>query len=229
MPSLALFDFDGTLADTLQAGVEIFNTLSDEFGFLPIPPGGLPAARAMSARQLMKAHGISIASVPKIAARGLKLLRARMDTIDPFPGIPEALAGLRDLGLEVALLTSNSKENVEVFLRRHSLPPFSFISPSSRLFGKAHDLQKILRKRRLKPRDVVYIGDECRDLEAAREVGIRCIGVTWGFNTPEALAEFHPAALLHAPQDIPGYFASLKKPVSRAATSMRETRADSRG
>lgn len=194
----------------MQVGVEIFNTLSEEFGFRPIEPGGLPAARSMSARQLMKVHGISLSSVPKIAARSLKLLRMRMETIDPFPGIPEALGELRKQGLSVALLTSNSKENVEAFLHHHRLPPFEFISPSSRLFGKAHDLQKILRKRKLKPDDVVYIGDECRDLEAARDVGIPAIGVTWGFNTAEALSEFEPAALLNHPSEISRFFEDLQ-------------------
>lgn len=196
----------------MQAGVEIFNTLSEEFGFRPIEPGGLTAARAMSARELMKVHGISLSAVPKIAARGLKLLRARMRNIDPFPGIPEALAALRRQGLSIGLLTSNSKENVETFLSEHKLPPFDFISPSSRLFGKAHDLQKILRKRKLKADEVIYIGDECRDMEAAREVGIPAIGVTWGFNTAEALREFEPVALLDHAAQIAPFLTSFPSP-----------------
>jgi phosphoglycolate phosphatase len=222
LPSLILFDFDGTLADSMQAGVEIFNTLSDEFGFRPIEADGLSAARAMSARQLMKEHGIPLASVPKIAARGLKLLRIRMESIDPFPGIPEALVALRKQGFTIGLLTSNSKENVEAFLQQHQLPPFDFISPSSRLFGKAHDLQKILRKRKLKPDDVIYIGDECRDLEAAREVGIPAIGVTWGFNTAEALGGLEPAALLNHPSEIPRFFADSHARISPSQGSVHD-------
>lgn len=135
-----------------------------------------------------------------------------MESIQPFAGIPDALDELRSMGFVIGLLTSNSRENVEVFLRNHNLPPFDFVSPSSRLFGKAHDLQKILRKRRVQAADVFYIGDECRDLEAARDVGIPALGVTWGFNTAEALAEFRPAALLEEPLEIPRFFRSLATP-----------------
>jgi phosphoglycolate phosphatase len=201
-----LFDFDGTLADSLAAGVEIFNALSQEFNFLPIEPENLAAARAMPARQLMKAHGIPLAAVPIIAARGLKLLRSRMESIQPFPGIPAALTELRSMGFILGILTSNSRENVEIFLQRNEITVFDFISPSSRLFGKAHDLRKILRRKKWKPEEMVYLGDECRDLEAASEAGIPAIGVTWGYNTAPSLAALAPAALLNHPEEIPRFF-----------------------
>jgi phosphoglycolate phosphatase len=122
--------------------------------------------------------------------------------VQPFAGIPEMLRLLKQEGFILGILTSNSEENVNLFLQRHNLELFDFVRSSSRLFGKAREIRGILKKGRWAKEEVIFIGDECRDIEASHKAGVRVAAVSWGFNTPEALLALQPAALLHEPQEI---------------------------
>ena len=201
-PKVLLFDFDGTIADTLTVSVGIFNAMSEEFSYRPIPEEEIPAARKMGVREIIATYGISLLSVPKIAHRGLKLLHARMDDINPFVGIPEVLHQLKARGYILGILTSNSEENVSLFLRRHQLEIFDFISSSSRLLGKARVIRQILKKNRWSKKEVIFLGDECRDIEAAHKTGIGMVAVPWGFNSRDALCAFHPEQIVETPAEI---------------------------
>jgi phosphoglycolate phosphatase len=207
--SVLVFDFDGTLADTFGVGLGIFNQLSAEFGFRPIMDEEIPAARKMSARELIDAYGISHRKVPQIAARGLKLLHARMGQVQPFAEIPEVLRTLKTRGYILGILTSNSEDNVRLFLDRHELTMFDFVRTSSRLFGKAREIRHLFREHRWPKETVALLGDECRDIEAAQKAQLPIVAVSWGFNSQEALAAQSPAALVHHPQELLSLFPEL--------------------
>lgn len=201
-PKVLIFDFDGTLADTLPVAIGIFNTMSREFSFRPVEDDDLPVVRKMSTLQIMDYFGISLTSVPRIAARALKLLRERVDEILPFPEVPATLRALKERGFILGILTSNSEENVTAFLRRNDLEVFDFIQSSSRLLGKARVIRSILKRNRWTPGEVLLFGDECRDIEAAHKAKIPVAAVTWGFNTKETLEALSPTFVFDRPEDI---------------------------
>jgi phosphoglycolate phosphatase-like HAD superfamily hydrolase len=197
-----LFDFDGTVADTRTVAHGILNDMSREFGFKELPEDELENARNMSTRQFIRHLGIKSWCVPMIAKRGLQLLHERIDLIDPIAGMPEVLAELYARGNRIGILTSNSEANVSAFLRRHDLPYFNFIRTSSKLFGKGREMKKILKQEKVTAPGVLYIGDETRDIEAAKEIGLRMAAVTWGYNSAEALAAMNPDHLITSPWEI---------------------------
>lgn len=207
--SVLIFDFDGTLADTFGVGLGIFNQLSAEFGFRSIADEEISAARKMSARELIDAYGISHRKVPQIAARGLKLLHARMGEVQPFAEIPQVLQTLKARGYTLGILTSNSEDNVRLFLNRHGLTMFDFVRTSSRLFGKAREIRYLFRKHRWPKDTVALLGDECRDIEAAQKAQLPIVAVSWGFNSQEALTAQSPVALIHQPQELLELFPDL--------------------
>jgi phosphoglycolate phosphatase-like HAD superfamily hydrolase len=202
LTKLHLFDFDGTLADTREIAHEILNEMAVEFGFRQLPPDQLEAARLMNTRQFMSHLGISTWRLPLIARRGHQLLHERIHHVNPIAGIPEVLATLKDRGERLAILSSNSEANVKAFLSRHHLPSFEFVKSSSKLFGKGREIRRILRKESLAPPEILYIGDETRDIEAARETGLRMAAVTWGYNSSEALGALRPDHLISRPEEI---------------------------
>jgi phosphoglycolate phosphatase-like HAD superfamily hydrolase len=114
----------------------------------------------------------------------------------------ETLATLHENGERLAILTSNSQSNVDAFLSRHNLPYFEFVSCSSKLFGKGREIRRILRKHKLAPADILYIGDETRDVEAAKETGLTMAAVTWGYNSAEILSAMEPDHLISTPQGL---------------------------
>jgi len=201
-PGMILFDFDGTVADTLFVAHGILNDMAREFGFRELPPEQLTLARGMGTKQFIRHLGISMWRVPTVAKRGLALLHERIHLVDPIAGMPEVLSELRARGHRLGILTSNSEANVTAFLDRHELPHFDFVRTSSKLFGKGREMARLLRLEGLASRDVLYVGDETRDIEAARETGLRMAAVTWGYNSGEALEALNPDFLLTAPGDL---------------------------
>ena len=201
-PKLVVFDFDGTIADTFENGLEILNLLAGEFGYRPLERADLPRARDMRTLELMKFLGIPTTKMSRIAKRGTEELGKRIDGVQPLKGVPDALRQINSAGFLLGIITSNSCENVAAFLRNHDLEIFEFVRSSSKLLGKGREVRAVLKERTLLPKDILLIGDETRDIEAAHEVGAHIAAVTWGYNSRAALESLGPDHILDEPAEI---------------------------
>ena len=201
-PKLLIFDFDGTIADTLDAGVTILNKLAVEFGFRPLHPKDLERVRDMRTRQLMKFLGIPTRKMSRIARRGSEELYACIHSIQPLPGMPEALRELQTLGFALGIITSNTEVNVQIFLRSHGLDLFDFVRCSSKLLGKARMIRSVIRRQHVRAADILFVGDETRDIEAAKKAGIRIAAVTWGYNSRRSLEAMKPDFVFESPKEL---------------------------
>lgn len=199
-PKLLVFDFDGTIADTFQVGLCILNELAAEFGYRPLLGSEVEIAREMSIRQCMRYLGISTMHLPQISFRGTRLLHSRIKEILPIRGMPELLRELQHRGIPMGILTSNSEENVRTFLQRHHLEVFSFTSSLSYPFGKAREIRTILRRYQLSAQEIIFIGDDIRDVEAAQRAKVPVIAVGWGYNTCRVLEAKKPQATIECPR-----------------------------
>jgi phosphoglycolate phosphatase len=119
-----------------------------------------------------------------------------------FDGLPEVLSNLRARGVLLGILTSNDRDNVSRFLAARDLQHFDFISTSTSVWGKERRLKSLLRKQRLSPSEVAYVGDEVRDIEAVKPTGMRRVAVTWGYTATERLAAHAPHHLITAPEEL---------------------------
>ena len=59
--------------------------------------------------------------------------------------------------------------------------------------------------------EIIYVGDEMRDIEASKKVGIPVIAVSWGLNKREALESFKPDQMAHSPKDLPGCIEKIQQ------------------
>lgn len=207
-PSCAIFDFDGTIADTLERIFSICNELSSQYGYRSISRDQIDEVRNMSASQLFEFVGVARFKVPIILSKGKKLLYQDVQSIQPIPGMTEVIRETRNRVSTLGILTSNSKENVHAFLKANDLEVFDFISTVSKLSGKAKNLKAILRTFALKPNDVVYVGDELRDIKAARKAHVAAAAVTWGFNSLSSLKAKDPDYLFETPRELLDMFNS---------------------
>lgn len=192
-----IFDFDGTLADSLGEAVEVFYELSSKYGIKSEHILDMDYMRGLSGRSLIKAMGVPWWRIAPAVRDGRKHLRQRMNQVQPFAEISELLH--QDLsGHCLYILSSNSEENVRIFLNKHDLNVFEKIYGGSSLLGKARHLRKILREVGVKTSEVLYIGDEVRDVEACHKVGIDVAAVCWGFNNSQALSKSKPTYLVES-------------------------------
>lgn len=206
---VVIFDFDGTIADTFPAILKIVNLHAKDFGFSPINPREFEKLRNKSLQELIKKFKISFFKLPFILIEGRRELNREMDNVRLFPGIKETLLALKEKGLRLSILTSNSEGNVKKLLERYNLDGiFDFIHAEFDLFGKAKNLKNLMQKNKLLATDVIYVGDEIRDIEACKANNVQIISVTWGFNKKEILQKYKPDYIVDKPEEIIKIFAN---------------------
>ncbi|MBW3587582.1 MAG: HAD-IA family hydrolase [Cyanobacteria bacterium 0813] len=202
MTKVIIFDFDGTLADTIDILLSITNRLSAEFGFKSATKEELAQLSNLNSWQILQYSGISLFKFPLLIRRLKAELHTEIPNIQLFPGIKEVLLELKKRGFQLGIITSNSRENVWEALEKNGLQgTFTFIYSGS-TFGKHKVINKWLKIDNINPEEVVYVGDEIRDIDAAKKTGIKVIAVGWGFNSPQALAAQNPNFLIKHPQEL---------------------------
>ena len=197
-----VFDFDGTIADTLGETRRIFNRIAPDYGIREVAEHELDGLRHLSLKDLLNHLEIPKRRVPALIARGTGLMRGNITELQLITGMREVLIELRRHVRSFGILTSNATANVDLFLRTHGLrDQFDFISSTSKLTGKAKHLKAIRKTFSLRPEELLYIGDELRDVKASQKAGIPIAAVTWGFNSREALMAAAPDYLFDRPED----------------------------
>lgn len=203
MKKVVIFDFDGTIADTLDALVTVVNRLAVEFGYAQITPEELAILQKLTARDVIRYSGISVLKIPFLVKKVKTELKTKISDLKPIEGMQETLFSLKDQGMRLGIITSNSQENVVEFLRVNQLDSlFEFIHSGVTIFGKTTIINNVLRQKQLKPDNVIYVGDETRDIEASKKANIKVVAVTWGFNSQEVLAQQKPDYLIHKPHEL---------------------------
>lgn len=210
-----VFDFDGTLADTFDTLAMITNRLALEFGYPPTTPEELPKLRNLSSREIISQSGVSLFKIPFFLKKIREYLHQEILNLKTIPGIPEALVQLKHEGYCLGILTSNSEENVKLFLKKYEMQDlFTFIYSETSLFSKDKPLRKLMKQNHLSSDEIIYVGDETRDIEASKKIQIQVIAVTWGFNSGEILAKHKPDFLIQQPSELIEVLGSLQQIVS---------------
>lgn len=197
-----IFDFDGTLVDSFAKVIDKFNILADEFHFRKISQAESIKLRDLNSKELLQYLQIPIYKMPSILYKARKTIKNEIPMLMPFKNIPQVLQQLHSANFSLSILTSNSEENVINWLEIHNMDNlFSFIHTESNFFGKNRVLKKMLRKHGIEKEQTFYVGDETRDIDAAKENDIYSIAVTWGFNSEKILTQHQPDYIATKPED----------------------------
>ena len=200
---VVLFDFDGTIADTYQAIADITNNLSTEFGYKALNEEEQLLLKNLSSREIVKRSEISIFKLPFLVRRIRAELSKEIGELSPIADVPQTLLELKNRGYTLGIVTSNVKENVALFLEKNQLQSlFSYVYCSTAIFGKHRILNQVMREHKLGKSQVIYVGDETRDIRSARKSQIGIAAVSWGFNSRAILEEHHPDYLIDIPQQL---------------------------
>ncbi|WP_345987080.1 HAD hydrolase-like protein [Sulfurimonas sp. HSL1-2] len=194
---LVIFDFDGTLADSFPFFLHAVNALAEKHHFRKIDPEQVETLRHYDAKRIIRQLRIPLWKVPMVAAVFRKRMAQNVGDIPMFPAVTEMLHTLSEQGITLSLVTSNSHENVLKILGKENTGLLRYPQYGTSLFGKASKLKTILRKSGLAAEEAIYIGDEIRDLNAARAVNMDFGAVTWGYTKGDALMEHSPSAMFN--------------------------------
>jgi phosphoglycolate phosphatase len=205
---LVIFDFDGTLSDSGDWFLSVIDQLARRFRFRTVRPDEVEMLRHRSSREVIDFLGISRWKLPLIARHLRKLIGINAHQIELFPGTPDLLERLAATGVKIALVTSNSEANARKILGERHAARIDCYACGSSLFGKAPKFRRVLKKMATPPAAALAIGDETRDIDAAREVGMRAGAVLWGYASEAVLTAHAPDTLFREPQDILDYVAT---------------------
>jgi phosphoglycolate phosphatase len=206
---LVIFDLDGTLADSFPWFLRVVNGVAQKYGFRPIADEEVEPLRHAGSREILRRQQVPRWKLPAIARHMRALKREHITDIPLFPGTPDMLRALHHADLTLALVTSDSEENARAQLG-DSAACFSRFACGASLFGKAAKFKRILRQTGAAPSRAIAIGDEVRDIEAARAAGIACGAVTWGYASREALIATKPDLVFDNLNDLATRLASSR-------------------
>jgi len=199
---LVVFDFDGTLADSLTWFRTALSDVVEKHGLSPICEARAEALRGMAPKAIMDELGIPTWKLPFIAADVRARAADNIDQITLFDGIADLLHQLRAAGITIAVVSSNGEDAIRQVMGPDLVTHISHFACGAALFGKAAVFRKVIRKAGSTPERTLCIGDEVRDIDAAREAGCGCGAVTWGFATREILKTSAPDFVFGATGEI---------------------------
>ena len=199
--SLAIFDLDGTLADSFPWFLRTINDVADRFRFRRVADEDVEKLRHASTREILAYLQVPAWKLPLIARHTRKLKAEASADISLFDGVDTMLYALANSGVQLALVSSDSEANVRRKLGNLAAL-FADFDCAASVFGKSAKFRRVIRRAGVTPTQVISIGDETRDVEAARAVGIACGAVCWGYAAPEALRARTPDFVFERVDDI---------------------------
>ncbi len=201
---LAIFDFDGTLADSFPWFRAELNTFARRHRFREIDAGEAEARRSKSTREILSALNVPLRKVPAIA-RDMRARKAQAD-IRLFDGVYRSLTALAGRKVVLAMVSSDTEIGIRRIMGNETAALFSHFDCGASLFGKAAKIRAVLKAANTAPQNAVYIGDETRDAEAARQAGTRFAAALWGYASIDALMACAPDFALDRVDQIPELF-----------------------
>jgi HAD superfamily hydrolase (TIGR01549 family) len=206
MIKISAFDFDGTIANTIPITISIIKRFASSDYQKDLDDALIRKLRDKPIPEIFRALNVPIVKLPFIARKIRNEINKEIEHLKPIRGMRNVLAKLKEQGQILGIVSSNSRESIQKFLLENDMAMFDFVYTNSKVFGKSGSLKKLFREYDCRPEEVVYFGDEIRDIEAAREIGIKIVSVTWGVNSREKLVAYKPDYSVDSPSEIPGLF-----------------------
>ncbi len=197
-----VFDYDGTLADSLQITASAISNIIEQRGYPAITQEALQKFRLTPGMEGYAQLGVPLELLSEISRQVAEDVSLRISEIKPFPGIAELLKNLKENGFVTGILTSSNEENPRNFIQNNKLTPVDFIRVDETVFHKDIAMQAMLDEFGLDKENVLYVGDEVRDIEAAKRINLPVAAVTWGYHDGSILAQSSPDAVIQTPPEL---------------------------
>lgn len=196
------FDFDGTLADSKSVFIQAYNQVAVQSGYRQLEQDSMALLKKLPLAERLKYMGIPLYKVPFLTRSFMKGYRQALHQVLLTEGMQAVLEEIRQRGLQLAILSSNQEGIIRQFLEKQGISYIHSVYCSANLFGKDKLLRSFLKAYRLHQDEVLYVGDELRDLEACRKTGIRMVWVGWGYDEAALVQEARPDFVAQIPAEI---------------------------
>ncbi|MCI6006608.1 MAG: HAD family hydrolase [Blautia sp.] len=211
MIKAAIFDLDGTLADTLESMAYVANTIMRRFGLKEMPVDNFRYYSGEGANMLMR-RCLKDAGDSELTRfdEGQRLYR-EMFAADPmykvthYPGMPETLKELKKRGVRLAVCSNK--------------PHAAAVKVIAQMFGDDFDLVigqsdairrkpapdgplKVVGEFGVRPEECMYVGDTRTDMLTGKAAGMFTVGALWGFRDRDELRNSGADIIAERPADL---------------------------
>ncbi|UMY18115.1 phosphoglycolate phosphatase [Methylobacterium organophilum] len=206
LPPIAVFDLDGTLAETAGDLIGTLNVILEQEGLGGMGVGEARDLLGAGARALIQ-KGFTVSGVTLAPERLERLFEAFLahyaahltDRSHLFPGVTEALDRLEAEGFRLAVCTNKMEAHAVALLEALGIAPrfaaivgketFPFSKPDPR------HITATIERAQGDPARAVMVGDSSADVHAAKAAGIPVVGVDFGY-TAVPMRDLHPDRLI---------------------------------
>jgi phosphoglycolate phosphatase len=198
-----LFDFDGTLVESENILVTLYDELTEgNQQYKKVTKEDIESLRNYSLIEKCKMLGVPVYKIPKMFVAAKKIYGKHLSSIGLKDGVGSMLYELKNKGFMLDILSSNDVDIISEFVKGKNISVFDNIYSSNNLFGKHHSIKNYLKKHDLLEKDIWYVGDEVRDIVSCKKAGVKVIAVAWGYDSEQILAEEKPNYLIRKPHEI---------------------------
>lgn len=206
-----IFDFDGTIADTSEFVYEEIHKQTQKFKLKITKKEIKHTIQEHSFISLIKQFKINQFLLIWIIWRIQRHLGKQIRNFKTFPHIKQIINQLNKTH-NLYILTGNSKNNVEDFLKNNNLEnKFQKIKSRVNPFDKSNSINKFMKKYELKKSETIYIGDELSDLKACKKLKLKIISVSYGLNSKNQINQSNPKYLIESPKEIISVINQIEK------------------
>jgi len=202
MKKVILFNFNGTIVNTKLLAIDIFNEIAKMQGYKKISEEEVLHLSTLSIRDRCKTLNVPIYKMPLVGIAIKRRYQTYIPNLTPVLEISEMLKELKKQDYKLGFLTSNKKNATNKFLENNSIDIFDYSHYTFNPFSKSKDISSFLKNNKLKKEEVIYIGDELRDIKAAKKNGLFCIAVAWGYDSLDLLKTGNADFVAKQPKDI---------------------------
>lgn len=196
-----IFDFDGTIADSLEGVMAVFQKALNRSA--PFTKKEIETYRQLSLLRIALKVELPWYKILKLAIYGQHSFKLHMDLVGPYAWMAPLLKQLHSEGIRLYIISTNLQGSIHVFLRQHGLSEVI-----EKVYGRAFVLDKsgkirtLLHREKLTADEVWYVGDEIVDIRSARRANIPVVSVTWGYSAKAGLQAAGPDAIADSPQQL---------------------------
>lgn len=214
MKKLAIFDFDGTLFDSVWDVVICFNRTLEIHGFPTLTHEEYLDRLGGNIDEI-----VSLILKDKCTAENIELVKntysklysaSPKDNTKPFAGTHEVLKALQDKGILLAINSNRTTDSirgyVDEFFKDIDFKAIEGHDPSYPSKPSPCGVERIMGKLEVTKDETVYIGDSITDIRTSQNAEIDCILVSWGYGRKEAFESDYPLVTVDRPYEILNYF-----------------------
>lgn len=199
-----IFDFDGTVVDSSKLVLKLSNDMAREWNMEPPDIEDLKELSGLTIKQRCKKLNIPLYRLPIMNLAVQDKVKSHIDDLEWIDGMEQVLKTLKQAGINLKMISSNTVQNINRFFENNNADYFSSIYSSRGIFDKHLSIRALLKKYKLKRQETIYVGDEFRDIRASKKAKVDIISVTWGFDSAELLQKGKPEYMVTKPEQILG-------------------------